>query len=328
MKNRQRTVTMKEVAEEAGVSRMVVSSVLNNKRMGNIGFSEATRQSVLKAVETLGYRLNRAALSMRGKGNGVIGVLVPSMNAIPGRVLEFLIKLSSLYDKVIEIELLEDGKRPKMTTEDAVDAVLVFESLPAEIQAYIDKIELALVQVNTNQRYATGCITFDEEGGVSLAVERLKNNNRKNIAYLQLPETDHYSYESRMNGFRTGMESNEWISSSIVSLSSNSDREDDISQFLESTPNTDACILQSSSLAPAFYRAAARAGREISKDLDVIAFDDGPIWLGCLPSLTALYVNPVQLARTIYAIVTGLLGDIGEVPSLSMSYSLYERESG
>ncbi|KLO62138.1 LacI family transcriptional regulator [Dermacoccus sp. PE3] len=62
-----------EIAEAAGVSQATVSRVLNNKS----GVAEATRQSVLTAVDVLGY--SRPS-NLQRAGTGAIGLVVPELD--------------------------------------------------------------------------------------------------------------------------------------------------------------------------------------------------------------------------------------------------------
>ena len=65
MESRQRKVTRKDVAEEAGVSETIVSYVLNKNRY----VKEEKRQRVLEAVEKLQYQPNNIARALHGKGS-------------------------------------------------------------------------------------------------------------------------------------------------------------------------------------------------------------------------------------------------------------------
>ena len=68
----QATVTIKEVAEKAGVSTATVSRVLSGKD----AVSQELTQRVLDAVEVLGYRINRAARELRAGSVQKVGVIL------------------------------------------------------------------------------------------------------------------------------------------------------------------------------------------------------------------------------------------------------------
>ncbi len=68
-----RTVTMSEVAREAGVSVMTVSNVLNDR--SNVGAD--TRLHVLDVVDRLGYEVNLTARRLRSGRTGTVGLIVP-----------------------------------------------------------------------------------------------------------------------------------------------------------------------------------------------------------------------------------------------------------
>ncbi|MCY6379729.1 LacI family DNA-binding transcriptional regulator [Hoeflea prorocentri] len=79
-------VNLSEVAKAAGVSKMTASRVLRNAS----GFSEETRQRVLREVERLGYVPNRIAAAFGSEQTStIIGVSVPFLSSsLFGAVLD------------------------------------------------------------------------------------------------------------------------------------------------------------------------------------------------------------------------------------------------
>ena len=69
-------VTIKDIAEMAGVSTATVSMVINAKD-GKI--SEATRGRVMKVVNELGYRPAAYARQMKGKNSRILGLIIPDL---------------------------------------------------------------------------------------------------------------------------------------------------------------------------------------------------------------------------------------------------------
>ena len=74
------TVTLRQVAKEAGVSTAAVSRVLAGSRAES--FPEATRLRIHAAAERLGYRPNMAARSLQMNRSFLIGVLVNASNDV------------------------------------------------------------------------------------------------------------------------------------------------------------------------------------------------------------------------------------------------------
>src|SRR5262245_38296042 len=65
--------TLRDVAREAGVSYQTVSRVINN----NAHVSAETRTRVLDAIETLGFRPNRAAQILQTERSHTIEIVMP-----------------------------------------------------------------------------------------------------------------------------------------------------------------------------------------------------------------------------------------------------------
>ena len=98
----QSAVNQQDVARKAGVSRSVVSYVLNN---GPRKVSEATRQRVLEAIEELGYRPNEHAQRLKQGSDAVQNAIGIVTGGAGYNLLErpyYNIVLSALYEYAYE----------------------------------------------------------------------------------------------------------------------------------------------------------------------------------------------------------------------------------
>ena len=69
-------MTIKEVAQLAGVSSAAVSRYINGGSL-----SDQKREKIRKAIELTGYRPNLMARSMRTGRGGQVGVIVPKIHS-------------------------------------------------------------------------------------------------------------------------------------------------------------------------------------------------------------------------------------------------------
>jgi LacI family transcriptional regulator len=70
--------TIRDVALRAGVSVATASNVVNGRRP----VGEESRRAVLAAVAALGYRVDRAASSLRGSSSRLVGMVVPDITNV------------------------------------------------------------------------------------------------------------------------------------------------------------------------------------------------------------------------------------------------------
>jgi LacI family transcriptional regulator len=68
-------VTIKQIAQELGISHSTVSRVLNDKQSHLV--SDTTRERIIEQATRLGYRPNRLAQALQGNQTNLIGVFVP-----------------------------------------------------------------------------------------------------------------------------------------------------------------------------------------------------------------------------------------------------------
>lgn len=72
--------TQVDVARLAGVSRVTVSHVVNNRMDGRVPISEGTRQRVMEAVAELGYVPDARAQALRSGNTNTIGLVIPDIH--------------------------------------------------------------------------------------------------------------------------------------------------------------------------------------------------------------------------------------------------------
>lgn len=120
-------VTIAQVAEEAGVSAMTVSNVMNGKP----GASEETRRRVMEVAGKLGYRPNVAARNLKAGRSGLVGLIALDLTSqygleilrgvadeLAGAEQELLVN-ASYHDAVREKDRIE------FLTRGLVDGVLL-----------------------------------------------------------------------------------------------------------------------------------------------------------------------------------------------------------
>ncbi len=75
MRKKKRTVTIQDVAKEAGVSVSTVSRVLN----GKVDVASETQERIRSVIDNMGYATNLAARSMRSHKKNLVGLIMPDI---------------------------------------------------------------------------------------------------------------------------------------------------------------------------------------------------------------------------------------------------------
>ena len=75
MPERQKRVTLKDVADYCGLSRSLVAFIISNSGYRNS--TPENRRKVAEAVKALNYRPNTAARELRARKSSTIGVAMP-----------------------------------------------------------------------------------------------------------------------------------------------------------------------------------------------------------------------------------------------------------
>jgi LacI family transcriptional regulator len=129
-------VTLKDIAERAGVTSATVSMVINNKP----NISEATRRKVLKIAKELNYYPNVIARGLATRKSNSIGVIVPNLaSSFVVRILQGIKSTNrdvdytvTLFDSVGQKEN-ESQLFQRLARERRIDgAILIGTTVPEE----------------------------------------------------------------------------------------------------------------------------------------------------------------------------------------------------
>ncbi|MBS4207394.1 LacI family DNA-binding transcriptional regulator [Bacillus sp. FJAT-50079] len=195
-----RKVTIKQIANLAGVSSATVSKVLNN----NGRFSEDTRKKVLKIVEEYDYRPNAVAKSLRTSKSKTIGVLVPDITN------EFFAKIVLAienycdprgYSVFICNSAENENKELQYFRELEIKGVDGLIYLSGSDQLLQEKTRLPIVCIDRKpKKHQVTIVTSDNVQGGYLAGNELVSKGCNNILLIR-DYRDAFTTEDRVKGF-------------------------------------------------------------------------------------------------------------------------------
>lgn len=211
----QRGVTLKEVAEHAGVTPMTVSNVLN-QRSGQVGAD--TRDKVLAAVERLGYRPHAMARRLRSRQTFAIGMLilddVPEFLSDPFTT-QIVAGLSNIaadkgYSLVLQGVRSTTIENSSLLAQFQTDGLCALLSGPQDLRQSLTKrlialgAPLVLIQENTS---APGVCTIrqDDRGGAKQVAMHVLGRGARRIIML-LPDEEWPAMIEREIGVRLACE--------------------------------------------------------------------------------------------------------------------------
>lgn len=183
------SITIKDIAKEAGVSHITVSRSLNN----NPNVKANTKARVLEVAKRLNYTPNMNAKSLVLKRSFTIGLFFSSISVgtSPEIFYELVEKCNSDISKDYNIVVkgIDNLNSMNQIAHTNFDGIILF-SQSSKDQVFVSEViarKVPLIVMN-KETLNTHNIRFDEALGAFLVLNELLKNDHKEIAFLMGPE--------------------------------------------------------------------------------------------------------------------------------------------
>jgi DNA-binding LacI/PurR family transcriptional regulator len=299
-----RKITIKDVAQAAGVSTQTVSRVINSRP----DVSPETRAHVQKIIRELGYSPNIIARSLsRGRTNtfGVVGYGLSYFG--PSSVLSGIEQKTNELGFSLLLSLLEDFNAAKIDgilknllsrqVDGIIWAVPGNDRLSGELSLKLNHISVPVVYLNKPFSADEVIAVMDNHLGGKLATEHLLEQGYHRIGIITGPE-DWWEAQEREKGWRealfnaghTNLE--ELIINGDWSAESGANG---LLGLLNNSPDIDAVFVSNDQMALGALQAARQLEIKVPQDLGIVGFDNIPEAAYFCPSLTTIHQDAVAL---------------------------------
>jgi LacI family transcriptional regulator len=185
-------ITIKDIAELAGVSTATVSYVINN--VGRI--NEETRKRILKIIEEVGYTPNVTARNLAKQKNNVIGILVSVFKDEKATVLTdnpfFIEFLANAHYKAVEhgysiliTDYSDKNNIKKLINSKAVSGLICLGKFDNKLFQILKEAYVPIVLIDHDYVYDNFYYIYsDDKKGAYLATEYLIKRNHQKIGLI------------------------------------------------------------------------------------------------------------------------------------------------
>lgn len=321
-------VTIKDIAERAGVSFSTVSKALRNSPL----VRKETKQKILAIAEEMGYQPNIAARRLVSRKSWAVGVVWPSVERT---ALSFLITRINAhlerhgYATVLSINELKSAI--DVFRRFQVDAILVFGDRGDELPPESGRGRIPMLVYGTAGRSPYPTVDVNRKRAIRMAVRHLAELGHRDIVYIGRPAQHDLLQEEKIAAFREEMaELGLPCPEEAVPLITGMEVHDGYiaaKTILERYPRPSAVVSGSIDLTRGILRAVAEAGLSVPRDLSVVSYDNMPLAAELDVPVTVVGVDTDKLAGTIAQKLISLIDHPEQAENMTLEPELVVRAS-
>ncbi len=332
------TVTIRDVAREAGVSVGTVSHVLNGSSR-HVGAN--TRERVLSAAQLLQYRPNVIARSMVKRATATIGLVINELsNPLFMPVTEgvesvlhaegYGIVLGISHDMTSEIQAVETLRGRQV---DGFIFMSLSVTYPDDHLFALKEQGVPFVVINRGlERPDINRILMDDYGAAKQLTSHLLDLGHSNVATITGPRQIRRSAVNRYRGWLAGLRERnlepypDWIIAGDYTFEGGYQA---VRQMLQLAQRPTALFIANESMAVGALKSLADAGVKVPHDIAVVTIGDPPFAAYTNPSLTTMALPVEEAGRVGARLLVDWLKDGPPEPAkeILLSCTLKVRES-
>jgi LacI family transcriptional regulator len=340
--NSRKRVTIKQVAEESGVSTQTVSRVVNDRP----DVAPETRRRVQEIIEKLGYQPSQAARSLSRGLSYSLGVVAFGIEFYgPSRALSGIerqaaeLRYSPLLYLVREPESNDVARIIDDLLARHVDGIIWAVPEIGNNRAWIEEqfntLPVPTVFHSMGPRPGLSVVCVDNHLGGRLATRHLIKQGYRNIGHITGP-MDWWEARERARGWQDALAEAGLTEPSLIEADLDSKQspivygsweaasgEKGLNQLLDRRPDVEAVFVGNDQMALGALQTARKRGLRIPEDLTIVGFDGIPEAAYFWPPLTTvsqpLYdVGCTSVAELTRMIEVGRQGNTAVEPKTTM----------
>ena len=306
------SITIKDIAKEAGVSTATVSYVINGTRP----VTPEKRQRVLDVIEKTNYQRNWIAKSLRTKKTHIIGVLAEDILAFPttriiNGISEYIEKtdyqmllsdlrmLDSLfnqYDQIIHHKNKVNEALSFLIFGAKVDAVIYIGMFDRDISGIITNMNKPIVIAYSTSSDDHVCtVTYENEAASAESARQLIDKGHKKIAVITgLTHTS--PAQLRLKGIKSAFKEAGMVLDEALIKHGDWERASGyacMKELLEQNSNAPptAVLAMNDYMAIGAMEAIRESDLRVPQDISLIGFDNRDVSDFVFPKLTTVEIN-------------------------------------
>lgn len=336
-----RRVTIKDVAEAAGVSITTVSNVLNDRTEA---MTEETLQRILATIRSLNYYPSSVARSLVTNSTATIGVIVSEIETpLFLQALNVIEPIARNADHNILLcttahNLEDEPHTINLLLEKQVDGIICLTTSTYLENDYLLDLPASappMVLVNraspASDRFDQ--ISFNNIQGIIDSIDYLVQLGHRRIAHLHGP-MNRKSSQERLVGYRQALQKHDlearedYVKIGNYETGSQEDWEQATLALLALSPRPTALIGANDIVTATAMRAAQRAGFRVPQDLTLVGIDNQPFCTYLNPALTTIQMPIVEAGKlAIELLLACIAGQRTATEHLILPCPLIVRES-
>ncbi len=301
--------TLRDVAREADVSYQTVSRVIND----NPHVSPDTRNRVLKAIDNLGFRPNRAAQIMQTERSHTIEVVIFyfGFNLFLYEMARTTQRLG--YHFIISA-ITEDEFINTLESAAArfIDGLIIVPMAPLN-EAYEALMNLTdgipFVQIGARLGAEIPSVIYDQMAGARLATQHLIDLGHRQIAEISGPLRNHDGYDRHVSWMQTLERNNLPVGASAEGDFSIDSGYRAMCQLLDQGVDFTGVFVANDSMAFGAHTALRERGLRVPEDISIVSFDDIPEAAHFVPGLTTVRQDFQLLGRLAIEYLISMIED-------------------
>ena len=285
-------VTLQDIAEVAGVQKMVVSNALNGTRR----VAPETREKIRRIAREMNYIPNFAARALTSGRTGIIAVLSGPLNEpYYATMVHFLeTHLAANGFKVLLMRTPHEVRDLVNATGNlAVDGTIAVDMLGL-VREFRSHPTIPCVFISTNPQSYVDNVIIDLSPGVDEAMNLILASGRRRIAYLVTAQVMACNTEVRARTYRAAMKAAH-LAPEIINVSTDDVHlvEAKLTAYFQSNDCPQALLCQNDESAMCAFHTLRQLGHKIPDDVLLVGCD-GQRYMGYFDPPLSTIVQPIE----------------------------------